>query len=162
TGARTTVNSGSGTVLVQAISTNTANATVGGGLGGLVDLGVLLDSTTLGGSTSAYVGGSTTITAGEGDGTATAANPTNPTASLVDISLGGADGANCTATLTHTVSAYVAAGSTVNVTAGKFAISATSTNTVSSNASGASVGIAGSVLALVSKTSLGGSTLAYV
>ena len=168
TGSATRVNAGSGTVQVMATSNNTANATVGGGLAGLADIAVLLDTTNLGGSTNAYVGGNTTITAGEVDVTASATNVTQPEAILVDINVSGTglgvsgDGANCTANMTHTVSAYVASGSTVNVTAGKFEINATSNNTVSSNASGASVGATVSIAAMLAESNLDGSTQAYV
>ncbi len=151
-------------VVVNATSTSTAAPTVASASAGSVAIAILISDATIAGTTEAYAGGNTTVSASDFKIQATGSNSATPTSTIVAggaIGLGLA-GAGSTATITQTTSAYIAAGANVNAPNTPVELTA-STPTNLARSQVVSVATGGMNLAAVQNAAnVGGTTSAYV
>ncbi len=153
-----------GNVTIGAQGIATANPQTKGLAGGLAAVAVMDSDANIRGTTRAYAGGATTITAGGAMGlsiTATDISVTNPKTTVVGV--GGVTGAGISAksTASRTTEAYIANGANIVAGLKPVSLSATSTSTVKGETLGASVaGVA--VSALIIDSTVNGTTRAFV
>jgi hypothetical protein len=153
---------GAGTVLLDAGVDEQANAKASGGSGGAVTINAMEPAATLSGTTSTYVGAGGQVSAGALMMTAhTISRKVDAKADTLSIGLGLAVGVvDSTASITGTVSSYIDAGSTINVSGAVALTAASSANPTAE----ASVGQGGAISAgiMTSTVSLTNTTEAYI
>ncbi|MBM4068701.1 MAG: hypothetical protein FJ271_07120 [Planctomycetes bacterium] len=162
-GAATSITATSGQVKVEATATHAATANADGGSGGgLIDVGVLLVTTNLGGSTSAYAGGNTTMHATSVDIASSMTTTSTATAVLVGISATiGGGGANVQANDSHDTSAYISSGQ-FTVTGGAVNVTATTNATATAKHDGGQGSVFGVIAVMITSATISGDTAAYV
>ncbi len=153
-----------GAVDVHATATMTANATAGGGSGGLADVSVMQPTATIGGTVEADVDGKTTVSAA--GGLSIVANSTGATAdattTVVGVGLIAGTGANPSATADPNTLAYVGAGSVVDAAGNDVTVDAESTAEADAVvANDLAIG-AITIQAVTITDNVGGETYAYV
>ena len=152
----------SGNVLVGATSTSTAAPTVASAAGGTVALAILVSEATIAGTTTAYAGGQTTVSALAFDIQATGSNVATPKSTVAGAGGITGAGASSTATISQDTTASIAAGA--NIAAGNTPVNVIAL-TPTNHAQGqvVTVNVGGIDIAVVSNTAdAGGSTSAYV
>ena len=119
-----TLNAGSNAVNVQATSTLTATTIAGGSSGGTASISDMSPTSTLGGTTQAYVGGATTVVASQLDINANSTN--SATAAVAMVGVGGitGSGANPLTAVNRDTEAYIASGANVSAGTGTVNVSA--------------------------------------
>ena len=161
TGDTTIINVGGGMVSVQATSTNTATANLNNIAVGGVTISALFLSANLGGSTSAYGGGTMNVTAGSLGLAANSTNVSSSTLFAVNVSAINGSGNSLTPTETHNTLAYIAGGANLAAGGASLSVTATSNSSATADIEGGSGSVVGVSVDLPS-ASITGSTLAYV
>jgi hypothetical protein len=160
-GNTTTINVGGGTAGVHATSTNTATANLKNGTGGGVTINALILSSNVGGSTSAYAGGTINVTAASLGLTATSTNSSSSTLFTVSISAINASVNSLKPTESHNTRAYIAGGSKLAAGGANLSVTATANSSATADIEGGS-GSGVNINVDLPSASITGSTLAYV
>ena len=148
-------------VEVSATSSASVDPTTQGASGGLVSVAVMMSDAEIHGTTEAFVGGSSTVTASGLSVTATDTSHGTPDTSVTGVGgLTGA-GAESKTVISRAVSAFIADAANVSVGSGAVSITATSADTADGTTTGLSGG-AIAITALVVDMELNGSTTASV
>ena len=161
TGNTTTINVGGGMATVHATSVNSATANLKNGTGGGITISALLLSAKLGGSTSAYAGGTVNVTAGSLGLAANSQNTSSSTLFTVSVAAISGSGNSLTPTESHNTLAYIAGGSKLAAGGANLSVNATSNSSATADVEGGA-GSAVGVDVDLPTAAITGSTLAYV
>jgi len=139
-------------VLVDATSTATADPSIIGGSAGLVSVAVMISQTTIGGTTRAYAGGETSVTADRLE--VHSSDESTATPSTLVVGVGGVTGAGAkaTSTVSRTTESYVGAGADISLGDGTLDVNATSQSMSEAKATGVGVGAISVALLFVDST----------